>query len=104
MRFHDLVETTVQDDLVNDVEEFVVRAKARNFSKISTPTLLAKLKASGYTLNMESLLDILNKIEIVGSVNRNEITLDIAIPTNKVQKDDDTVSKMAANQIKKGMR
>lgn len=104
MRFHDLVETTVQDDLVNDVEEFVVRAKARNFSKISTPTLLAKLKASGYTLNMESLLDILNKIEIVGSVNRNEITLDIAIPTNKVQKDDDTVSKMAANQLKKGMR
>jgi hypothetical protein len=104
MRFHNLVETTVQDDLVNDVEEFVVRAKARNFSKISTPTLLAKLKASGYTLNMESLLDILNKIEIVGSANRNEITLDIAIPTNKVQKDDDTVSKMAANQIKKGMR
>lgn len=104
MLINEVITTEGQDYVLNGVEELIVRAKARGLTKISTPAFLEKLKAAGYYIEMTSLLDLLKTVSAVGAANREEITLDTAIPDSPKQKDDQTVSKMAANQIKKGMK
>jgi hypothetical protein len=93
-----------QNDILNDIEEYIVRAKARGFTKISTPTLLAKIRSSGYSIDNTSFMNLIRTISSVGSVNKAEIKLDSAISTTPQNKDDNTVSNMAAKQIKKGMK
>lgn len=81
MRFSDLIEsTTEQDDLLSNIEEMIVRAKARGFTQMSTSTILAKLESMGYVLEMENLLELLGTISSVGSANREVIKLDTALP------------------------
>jgi len=104
MLINEVITNEGQGYVLNGVEELIVRAKARGLTKISTEALLTKLKASGYFIEMETLLDLLKKVDAVGAANREEVTLDTAIPNSPKQKDDATVSKMAAKQIKKGMK
>lgn len=102
MRFTDLIsESTSQEDILNDLEELIVRSKARGFTKISTPMVKGKLEAAGYSLDMNSLLDLLQTIASVGSANAETITFDNALPAAPKSKDNDTVSKMASKQIAK---
>tara|TARA_B100000900_G_C20293025_1_gene598959 strand:- start:288 stop:599 length:312 start_codon:yes stop_codon:yes gene_type:complete len=93
-----------QGYVLNGIEELIVRSKARGLTKISTPTLLAKLKASGYLIDMKNLLTLLGKLDSVGSANKQEVTLDTAIPSSPNKKDDQTVSKLASKQIKKAQK
>ena len=93
-----------QGYVLNGIEELIVRSKARGLTKISTSALLNKLNASGYFVDMKNLLTLLNKIDSVGSANKEEVTLDTAIPSSPDQKDDQTVSKLAAKQIKKAQK
>jgi hypothetical protein len=98
----DLVsESTQQKKILNDLEELIVRSKARGFTKISTPMIKSKLEAQGYTLDIDSLVSMLQNIAIVGSANAETITFDSALPTSPENKKDDTVSKMASKQIAK---
>lgn len=94
-------EATKQEDILNDLEELIVRSKARGFTKISTPMIKSKLEAQGYSLDMNSLLDLLQTIASVGSANAETITFDNALPASPKSKDNDTVSKMASKQIAK---
>lgn len=106
MRLSDLVETTTeQNDLLNTIEEMIVRSKARGFSKMSTPTMLAKLNSLGYVIKMENLLELLTTVASVGSANNKIITLDIAIP-DRPQNDDgkEQVKKLASKQLMKGRK
>lgn len=89
-----------QDYVLNGIEELIVRAKARGITKLKTTTVLAKLEAGGYFIDMDSLVDLLNSIDAVGSANRETITLDTALPPDSKQPDD-TVSKMASKQLTK---
>ena len=93
-----------QGYVLNGIEELIVRSKARGLTKISTPTLLAKLKASGYLIDMKNLLTLLGKLDSVGSANKQEVTLDTAIPSSPNKIDDQTVSKLASKQIKKAQK
>jgi hypothetical protein len=109
MKYSDLIieSTTDQDDIVNDLEELITRAKARNFVKISTPAVFAKMQAMGYSVDMTSLKQLLSNIQSVGSANDTEVTLDTAIPDSiDSQKQDnaDVVSKLANKQIQKGKK
>lgn len=90
--------TEGQDYVLNGIEELIVRAKARGVTSLKTPALMAKLKASGYFVDMKSLVRMLNSIDAVGSANREEVKLDSALPVD-VEKDDQTVSKMASKQL-----
>jgi len=90
-----------QGYVLNGIEELVVRAKARGITKLKTSTLLAKLEAGGYFIDMGSLVKLLNSIDAVGSANKNEITLTTALPPDSEKKDDETVSKMASKQLSK---
>jgi hypothetical protein len=102
MRFSDLIiEVTSQQDILNDLEELIVLSKARGFTKISTPMIKSKLESQGYSLDMNSLLDMLRTIASVGSATAETITFDNALPSAPNNKDDDTVSKMASKQIAK---
>lgn len=94
-------EATEQEDILNDLEELIVRSKARGFTKISTPMIKSKLEAQGYSVDMNSLLDLLQTIASVGSANAETITFDNALPASPKSKDNDTVSKMASKQIAK---
>lgn len=99
----DLIESTEQDDLLNSLEEMISRAKARGFSKISTPTILAKLEATGYVLEMQNLLDLLGTIASVGSATSKIVTLDNALPPSPEGDDGgaEKVKKMASKQLMK---
>ena len=90
-----------QDYVLNGIEELIVRAKARGITKLKTSTVLAKLQAAGYFIDIGSLVDLLNKIDAVGSANKKEITLDTALPPDSTDSQDDTVSKMASKQLTK---
>lgn len=103
MLIRDLIESTEQDDLLNSLEEMISRAKARGFSKISTPTILAKLEATGYVLEMQNLLDLLGTIASVGSATNKTVTLDNALPPSPEGDDGgaEKVKKMASKQLMK---
>ena len=73
-------------------------------TKIPTNMVLSKLRAMGYSIDVRSLIDMLATITIVGSANKKDITLDIAIPRSDADPEDQTVSKMAQKQISKDMK
>ena len=109
MKYSDLIveNTTDQADIVNDLEELITRAKARNFVKISTPAVLAKLQDMGYSVDMTSLKALLSNIQSVGSTNDTEVTLDTAIPSSpdsQKKASADVVSKLASKQLQKGTK
>ena len=101
MKFIEILESTDQEDILNALEELLVRLKAQGKTKIKTAAILARLKAAGYVVDASNLLDLLKKIKVVGSANGVETTLDTALPDSPKQKDDATVSKMASKQITK---
>lgn len=107
MRFEQLVnESTIdQNDILNDVEEMLTRAKARGYTKLSTQAVLKKMQSIGYSVDLQSLLRLLVGIASVGTANEKEITLDTALPDSPdKQKDAGVVSKLASNQIKKAVK
>jgi|TARA_B110000503_G_C7144676_1_gene412400 hypothetical protein len=109
MKYLDLLDeaTTEQSDIVNDLEELITRAKARDFTKLSTPAVLAKMQAMGYSVDMSSLKSLLNNIQSVGSANDTETTLDTALPDSidsQKQASADVVSKLANKQVMKGVK
>lgn len=101
MRFTELLENTDQEEVFNALEELLVRIKAQGKTKVKTAAILARLKSAGYVIDRSTLIDLLNKIEIVGSANGVETMLDTALPDSPKQKDDQTVSKMASKQLTK---
>ena len=66
--------------------------------------ILSKLRAMGHSVDIESLIDMLSTITIVGSANKKDVTLDTAIPRSDAGPEDQTVSKMAQKQISKDMK
>lgn len=104
MLINEVIANEGQDYVLNGIEELITRAKARGLTKIKTSALLAKLEAGGYFITIDNLLDLLKTVSSVGAANKEVITLDTAIPSSPKQKDDSTVSNMAAKQIKKGMK
>ena len=107
MLINEVIMLEEQDDILNAVEELLVRLKARGMTKVKTSAILAKIKAGGYSVEIDDLMNLLKNITMVGSVNAIETTFDSAVPdqvAKEKKKDKDTVSKMASSQIKKGMK
>lgn len=96
-------EVLVEDqiDILNDLEELITRAKANGKFKIPTNMVLAKLRAMGHSVDIQSLLDMLPTITSVGNSNKKDITLDTALPRSNADPEDETVSKMAKKQMSK---
>jgi len=90
-----------QMDILNDLEELITRAKANGKFKIPTNMVLAKLRAMGHSVDIQSLLDMLPTITSVGNSNKKDITLDTALPRSDADPEDETVSKMAKKQMSK---
>ena len=90
-----------QDNVVNSLEEILTRAKARGQIKISTNMVLSKLRQMGFSIDIQSLLDMLPTITIVGDSNKKDIALDTALPRSDADPEDTTVKKMAQKQIQK---
>jgi len=90
-----------QLDILNDLEELITRAKANDKFKIPTNMVLAKLRAMGHSVDIQSLLDMLPTITSVGNSNKKDITLDTALPRSDADPEDETVSKMAKKQMSK---
>jgi hypothetical protein len=92
MRFDDLLQEADQRFVVDELEDLLVRNKARGFKNISTPLLKDKLEAMGYVVDMNSLVRMLGNIPIVGNVDANTIELvsnqeDDEIPTEEPPSD-----------------
>ena len=103
MRIHEVL-FEVQSDILNDLEEMIVRAKANMKTKIPTNMVLAKLRAMGHSIDITSLIELLATITSVGAANKKDITLDTALPRSDADPEDQTVSKMAQKQVSKDMK
>lgn len=103
MRIHEVLFED-QSDILNDLEEMIVRAKANMKTKIPTNMVLAKLRAMGHSIDITSLIELLATITSVGAANKKDITLDTALPRSDADPEDQTVSKMAQKQISKDMK
>jgi len=90
-----------QNNILNDLEELITRAKANGKFKIPTNMVLAKLRAMGHSISIQDLLDLLPTITSVGARNKKDISLDTAIPRSNAEPDSDVVSKLAKKQIQK---
>lgn len=90
-----------QGDILNALEEILTRAKANMKTKVPTNMVLAKLRAMGHSISIQSLLDMLPTITSVGTSNKKDITLDTAIPRSDAGPEDTTVKKMAQKQVQK---
>ena len=90
-----------QTDILNALEELITRAKANGKFKISTNMVLSKLRVMGYSIDVESLIDMLGTITSVGNANKKDITLDTALPRSDAGPEDKTVANMAKKQIQK---
>ena len=101
MRIHEVLTETGQDNILNALEELLTRAKARGQVKISTNMVLGKLRAMGFSIDVQSLLDMLPSITSVGDSNKKDITLDTALPRSDADPEDTTVKKMAQKQMQK---
>ena len=66
--------------------------------------VLSKLRVMGYSIDVESLIDMLGTITSVGNANKKDITLDTALPRSDAGPEDETVSKMAQKQVSKDMK
>tara|TARA_Y100000389_G_scaffold50914_2_gene46628 strand:+ start:3165 stop:3479 length:315 start_codon:yes stop_codon:yes gene_type:complete len=90
-----------QNNILNDLEELITRAKANGKFKIPTNMVLAKLRAMGHSISIQDLLDLLPTITSVGASNKKDISLDTAIPRSNAEPDSDVVSKLAKKQMQK---
>lgn len=100
MLVNEVIAIEGQDYVLNGIEELIVRQKARGLTKLKTSAVKAKLEASGYFIDMKSLVRMLNSIDAVGAATKDTVTLDTALPPDADPRDN-TVSKMASKQLSK---
>ena len=68
MRYHQLVfESTYIQELKDDIINLLSMSKSQGISKIRTPMLINDLKSIGYDIDENSILPLLDEIEIVSS-------------------------------------
>jgi hypothetical protein len=110
MRFIEIItESSIAiDNMRNDVINLLTAMSASGISSIATNQLLIDLQSLGYTIDDETIIDILSDISIVASANSE--TIDIAtsagdqLKSRHVEKSDvDVVDKRAKAQARKGL-
>lgn len=97
------------EDLMSDLNDMLAAAKGEGITKIATPKLVQRLVSMGYSVNDQSILELLNGNPFVASADETQTTL--GSPEDAAQADGVTapppsaeqkVDSMAQTALKKG--
>lgn len=75
MRFRELVESDYMTDLRTEIITLLTTISAEGIDEVDTQNLLVDLEEQGYAIDEESLLEILDSIEIVSSASAETIQI-----------------------------
>jgi hypothetical protein len=80
--------------LMGDIKAYLVSLKANDIPSISTEMMIRELNGMGYTVDAESMVDLLGNSKYISKVTTD--TIDLVHPTkNKDKADKDTVRNLA---------
>jgi hypothetical protein len=91
--------------LIGDINAYLISLKANDIPSIDTEMLVRELAGMGYTIDEESLVDLLANSKYVSNVTVDTIDLENRYnkTTNKADSKD-TVHKLAVKSAKKGVK
>ena len=91
--------------LIGDINAYLISLKANDIPSIDTEMLVRELAGMGYTVDEESLVDLLANSKYVSNVTVDTIDLDNRYSKNSNKDDNrDTVHKLAVKAAKKGVK
>jgi hypothetical protein len=91
--------------LIGDINAYLISLKANDIPSIDTEMLVRELAGMGYTVDEESLVDLLANSKYVSNVTVDTIDLDNRYSKNSNKEDSkDTVHKLAVKSAKKGVK
>ena len=111
MKFNELVERrqeTHSQELRDEAINLLIAAQAQGVRTIEPLQLIKSLKDVGYTINLETLIDLLQNEPLIQKITPQEIVVstgdDYYVDADEKEKDDNKISKMAMNQVKKDIK
>lgn len=75
MRARELFESDYNEDLRSEVITLLAAVSAEGIDQVETQNLLNDLETQGYAVDMPSLLDLLNTLEIVATASADTIEI-----------------------------
>ena len=108
MRARELFESDYNEDLRSEVITLLTAVSAEGIDQVDTQNLLNDLEQQGYAIDTQSLLDLLNTLEIVATANAETIEIATSDADMMVGQDaaevgkarvDDLASKKATDDI-----
>jgi|TARA_R110002167_G_scaffold34394_2_gene109465 hypothetical protein len=91
--------------LMGDINAYLISLKANDIPSIDTEMLVRELAGMGYTVDEESLVDLLSNSKYVSNVTVDSIDLENRYKKNTDKASSkDTVHKLAVKSAKKGVK
>lgn len=103
MRFSEICESYT-DELNSDVNGLLMKAIHDGQNQVNTADLARLLVGMGYSLDVDSLSELLNGNPLVLSVTPTVITLGTEEPKDEESESKDAVSKMARKEADRSIR
>lgn len=76
MRFKDLIESNdYNDDLYSEIVTLLTSVSAEGIDEVDTQSLLIDLEEQGFSIDIETLLELLDTVEIVATANAENIKI-----------------------------
>ena len=108
MRAHHFMESDYNEDLRSEIITLLTAVSAEGVDEIDTQNLLNDLEAQGYAVDEQSLMDILDGLEVVAMATGDKITIatsdaDMMVGQDAKDVEQDQVDNMATNQATKDL-
>lgn len=108
MRARELFESDYNDDLRSEIITLLTAISAEGIKEVDTQNLLLDLEAQGFAVDSESLLELLNTIEIVSTATKEKISIatsdaDMMMGADAAEIEQDRVDNMATDQATKDL-
>ena len=110
MRFAELFENDYTDDIQSEIITLLATVSATGVKEVKTSNLLKDLLNMGYSVDEDTLLEILDDLDIVATANKDDISIstsdmsafDMAIGSDSP--DPDRVGRLAKKQASDSLR
>ena len=106
MNFAKLLQEKANYDaqLMGDINAYLISLKANDIPSVSMDMMVRELSSMGYSVNAESMVDLLSKSKYVTKVTVDAIELDSKFNKNSDKADKDSVRKLAVKTANKKVK
>jgi hypothetical protein len=88
MRAREILDEDYNQNLQSDIDNLLIGVKGNNVLSLPTQTLVNKLQSAGYSIDIDSLLTLLQNDPIV--TNATPDTIELVPPSAELSGDDET--------------